>query len=165
MSHLQSVLVVYCPAPPPLSYLSPGMSSARITPVPTELTMKKDLEQTTDVKAAMYSRRPDIDLIRIVLTWAVLLYHTVLIYAPILPYYVKIYSQTIEGWHWSSLWFLISNNVWHMPMFFFLSGIRKDHSRVINILIITINFKPTLGLSSNRDTNRGYGNSELLKVR
>ena len=35
------------------------------------------------------SRRPDIDLIRVVLTWGILLYHTVLIYAPFLSYYVR----------------------------------------------------------------------------
>ena len=39
------------------------------------------------------SRRPDIDLIRVVLTWAILLYHVVLIYAPFLPYHVKISPQ------------------------------------------------------------------------
>ena len=35
------------------------------------------------------SRRPDIDIIRIVLTWGILLYHTVLIYAPYASYYVR----------------------------------------------------------------------------
>ena len=35
------------------------------------------------------SRRPDIDIIRIVLTWGILLYHTVLIYTPYLSYYVR----------------------------------------------------------------------------
>ena len=35
------------------------------------------------------SRRPDIDLVRVVLTWGILLYHTVLIYAPFLSYYVR----------------------------------------------------------------------------
>ena len=35
------------------------------------------------------SRRPDIDIIRIILTWGILLYHTVLIYTPYLSYYVR----------------------------------------------------------------------------
>ena len=35
------------------------------------------------------SRRPDIDLVRVVLTWGILLYHTVLIYAPFHSYYVR----------------------------------------------------------------------------
>ena len=130
--------------------------------------MKKDQEQSSDVRAGKFSRRPDIDLIRIVLTWAVLLYHTVLIYTPILPYYVKIYSQTIEGWHWSSLWFLISNNVWHMPMFFFLSGIRKDHLQITNILIITMlnQLLPWqgLGLLIDRDTHFCLEDSKFLTV-
>ena len=98
--------------------------------------MKKDKDQIIDVTEKKSSRRPDIDLIRIVLTWGVLLYHTVLIYAPILPYYVKVYPQFIEGWHWSSLWFLLSMNVWNMPMFFFLSGIRNDHLPIFNLYML-----------------------------
>ena len=35
------------------------------------------------------SRRPDIDLLRVSLTWAILLFHVVLIYAPFLFYYVR----------------------------------------------------------------------------
>merc|ERR1711953_1193837 len=105
--------------------------------VPIELTMKRDQEQTIGVTAKVSSRRPDIDLIRIVLTWGVLLYHTVLIYTPFLPYYVKVYPQYIEGWHWSSLWFLLSMNVWNMPMFFFLSGIRNDHLPIFNLYMLT----------------------------
>ena len=34
-------------------------------------------------------RRPDIDVIRVGLTWGILLYHVVLIYVPYIPYYVK----------------------------------------------------------------------------
>ena len=106
---------------------------------PIELAMEKDKEQedaVVTVKKA--SRRPDIDLIRIVLTWGILLYHTVLIYTPFAAYYVKIYPQYIEGWHWSSLWFIISMNVWNMPMFFFLSGIRKDHNFDDKLSMITV---------------------------
>ena len=91
---------------------------------PTELKMEKEPEQEAPVQAQKSSRRPDIDLIRIVLTWGILLYHTVLVYTPWLPYYVKVFPENIEGWHWSSLWFIISMNAWNMPMFFFLSGIR-----------------------------------------
>ena len=35
------------------------------------------------------SRRPDIDLLRVSLTWGILLFHVVLIYAPFLFYYVR----------------------------------------------------------------------------
>ena len=92
---------------------------------PTELRMEQ--ADATGVTVKKSSRRPDIDLIRIVLTWGILLYHTVLVYTPWLPYYVKVFPENIEGWHWSSLWFIISMNAWNMPMFFFLSGIRNDH--------------------------------------
>ena len=96
---------------------------------PIELRMEGDKEQQETVVAVKKSsRRPDIDLIRIVLTWGILLYHTVLIYTPWASYYVKIFPQFVEGWHYLSLWFIISMNVWNMPMFFFLSGIRKDHN-------------------------------------
>ena len=71
------------------------------------------------------SRRPDIDLIRVVLTWGILLYHVVLIYAPYAAYYVRVVPDTsVPEWHLAALWFIISMNAWNMPMFFFLSGIR-----------------------------------------
>ena len=70
------------------------------------------------------SRRPDIDLIRVVLTWGILLYHTVLIYTPEVPYYVKILPENVTTGYLVPLWFIISMNAWNMPMFFFLSGIR-----------------------------------------
>jgi len=85
-----------------------------------ELKIEEEAEQT-EVKKS--SRRPDIDLIRILLTWGILLYHTVLIYTPLLPYYLKVFPDQLEEWHWSSFWFIISMNAWNMPMFFFLSGI------------------------------------------
>ena len=87
-----------------------------------ELKMEREGEgERTEVKKS--SRRPDIDLIRIALTWGILLYHTVLIYAPYLPYYVKIVPDQVKGWHFMTGWFIISMNAWNMPMFFFLSGI------------------------------------------
>ena len=70
------------------------------------------------------SRRPDIDLIRVALTWGILLYHVVLIYTPEVPYYVKILPETVTTGYLVPLWFIISMNAWNMPMFFFLSGIR-----------------------------------------
>ena len=85
-----------------------------------ELKIEDKVEQT-EVKKS--SRRPDIDLIRILLTWGILLYHAVLIYTPSLPYYLKLLPHKMEDWHWSSFWFVISMNAWNMPMFFFLSGI------------------------------------------
>ena len=105
------------------------MESTNNKSEPIELTMEKDEEQQEAVVTVKKSsRRPDIDLIRIVLTWGILLYHTVLIYTPWIPYYVKIYPDYMDGWHGLSIWFIISMNAWNMPMFFFLSGIRKDHN-------------------------------------
>ena len=72
------------------------------------------------------SRRPDIDVIRIVLTWGILVYHTALIYGPYLSYYVRIIPDSgLDSWTMIYFYFIISMNAWNMPMFFFLSGIRK----------------------------------------
>ena len=85
----------------------------------------KDKEAaSTSAALPRLSRRPDIDLIRVVLTWGILLYHTVLIYTPDVPYYVKILPDTVTTGYLVPLWFIISMNAWNMPMFFFLSGIR-----------------------------------------
>ena len=73
------------------------------------------------------SRRPDIDVIRIVLTWGILVYHTALIYGPYFSYYVKIIPDSVDFWQIIYLWFAVSMNVWNMPMFFFLSGVRKGN--------------------------------------
>ena len=101
--------------------------------------MEKDKEQEDAVVTIRKSsRRPDIDLIRIVLTWGILLYHTVLIYTPWIPYYVKIYPDYMAGWHGLSIWFIISMNAWNMPMFFFLSGIRKDHNFDVKLSTTTV---------------------------
>ena len=45
--------------------------------------------ETAAAKPVKTNRRPDIDLVRVVLTWGILLYHTVLIYAPFHSYYVR----------------------------------------------------------------------------
>jgi len=82
-----------------------------------------DKAQSQNTEKKKSSRRPDIDLIRILLTWGILLYHVVLIYTPYLSYYERIIPETVPSWHLSLLWFVISMNAWNMPMFFFLSGI------------------------------------------
>ena len=70
------------------------------------------------------SRRPDIDVIRIVLTWGILVYHTALIYGPYLTYYVRIIPDSgVDYWTVIYIYFVTSMNAWNMPMFFFLSGI------------------------------------------
>ena len=88
---------------------------------------------TADSKEAMAtmkksSRRPDIDVIRIVLTWGILVYHTALIYGPYLSYYIRIIPDSgLDSWTMIYFYFIISMNAWNMPMFFFLSGIRKEN--------------------------------------
>ena len=77
-------------------------------------------------------RRPDIDVIRIVLTWAILLFHTALIFSPRAWYYVKIVPEHVPSWHLLGSWLTASMDVWQMPMFFFLSGIRSVYSEFNN---------------------------------
>ena len=63
-------------------------------------------------------RRPDIDILRIILTWSVLLYHV-----------TEAYSQNGKSFGWtqgekyvSDFWITFMD-IWQMPMFFFLSGV------------------------------------------
>ena len=46
----------------------------------------KEGASTSTTTLPRLSRRPDIDLIRVVLTWGILLYHTVLVYTPYARY-------------------------------------------------------------------------------
>ena len=86
----------------------------------------KEAQAVSAVKKS--SRRPDIDVIRIVLTWGILVYHTALIYSPYFSYYLKIIPDTgVDSWTIIYVYFVSSMNVWNMPMFFFLSGIRKGN--------------------------------------
>ena len=86
---------------------------------------KDEIIQTVgSVQSPPPARRPDIDVIRIVLTWLILLYHTVQIYLPQIGFFVGIHSENSPGLIMAGVGFIISMNVWNMPMFFFLSGIR-----------------------------------------
>ena len=85
---------------------------------------KVDTNVNTNKCTKKSKRRPDIDVIRIVLTWAILLFHTALIYSPLAWYYVKIVPDHVPPWHLLGSWFTATMDVWQMPMFFFLSGIR-----------------------------------------
>ena len=53
-------------------------STASLAPAPTESTEPRKSK-----------RQPEIDVIRVGLTWGILLYHVVLIYIPWINYYVK----------------------------------------------------------------------------
>ena len=92
-----------------------------------EATAIPESKEATVATIKKSSRRPDIDVIRIVLTWGILVYHTALIYGPYFGYYVKIIPDTVDYWQIIYIWFAVSMNVWNMPMFFFLSGVRKGN--------------------------------------
>merc|ERR1712183_292476 len=84
---------------------------------------KDEIAQTVEYSQSPPARRPDIDVIRIVLTWSILLYHTVQIYLPQIGFFVGIHAEGSQGLIMAGVGFIISMNVWNMPMFFFLSGI------------------------------------------
>ena len=67
-------------------------------------------------------RRPDVDIIRVSLTWAILFFHTTVAFAPALTWYVK--SSTDWSWNaYVSICVVTFMDVWQMPLFFFLSGV------------------------------------------
>jgi hypothetical protein len=78
------------------------------------------------------TRRPDIDIIIIGVTWCILLFHTCLVYAPLTGYYVmfpETDSKPIaeDKFTFIPIGYLIQGfigfmHAWNMPMFFFLSG-------------------------------------------
>ena len=79
------------------------------------------------------SRRPDIDILNIIVTWLILLYHVVIIYSPYLTYYVKdpdlpTTDPGLDSPYFYALVYIIFNNTWNMPLFFFLSGVSSYFS-------------------------------------
>ena len=59
------------------------------TVLPLGVTMDDTSVNVEKASRHRGSRRPDIDLLRVSLTWGILLFHVVLIYAPFLFYYVR----------------------------------------------------------------------------
>ena len=105
-----------------------------------DMESKNGIQNNSTQTQTAIRRRPDIDLIRIVLTWSILLYHTVQIYLPQIGFFVGIHSESQEGLVMAGVGFIISMNVWNMPMFFFLSGIRfsREHSQSMSHIYICI---------------------------
>ena len=68
-------------------------------------------------------RLPGIDIIRVSLTWGILLFHASAVYSPAAPYYVKSFGWSTDFFTYLSFTWLMFMDVWQMPMFFFLSGI------------------------------------------
>ena len=73
-------------------------------------------------------RLPAIDLIRVSLTWGILLFHTAGAYAPLTGYYVKSFGWSSDVFYYLSITWVIFMDVWQMPMFFFLSGVSAFHA-------------------------------------
>ena len=67
-------------------------------------------------------RRPDIDILRVSLTWGILFFHATVAYAPHPSYYIKSYGWPPGLDYLSTAWVSFMD-VWQMPMFFFLSGV------------------------------------------
>ena len=95
-------------------------------------TSKKVFHFNSDPRQFMNSF-PEVNkmktFLRIVLTWSILLYHTVQIYLPQIGFFVGIHSENSDGWIMAGVGFIISMNVWNMPMFFLLSGIRDSEHK------------------------------------
>ena len=73
-------------------------------------------------------RLSGIDIVRVSLTWGVLLFHTSAVYAPIAGYYVKSIGWSNDTFYYLSITLVMFMNVWQMPMFFFLSGVSAFHA-------------------------------------
>ena len=67
-------------------------------------------------------RRPDVDVLRVALTWSILLFHTTVAHAPVSDWYVKSFGWS-PGADWVSIGWVLFMDIWQMPMFFFLSGV------------------------------------------
>jgi len=80
-------------------------------------------ERNRSATIAPPPRLPGIDIIRVSLTWGILLFHTSLAYAPAAGYYVKSFGWSNDFFTYLSLTWFLFMDVWQMPMFFFLSGI------------------------------------------
>ena len=85
------------------------------------------LQKPNQKQSKATARRPDIDVLNIIVTWLILLYHVVIVYCPYIPYYVKDVNIPAEpgpdSGYFYALVYIIFNNAWNMPLFFFLAGV------------------------------------------
>ena len=80
-------------------------------------------------KATPASRLPGIDMIRVCLTWGILLFHTSKAYSVTSGWYISAYSDSSNKVLRQLPGYLASfMDVWQMPMFFFLSGVSAFHA-------------------------------------
>ena len=85
---------------------------------------KMEVEMATEKPKPVIKppRRPDVDLMRIILTWSILLFHITVAYTPKEEYYIKSFGWSLGADYVSYFW-IIFQDIWQMPMFFFLSGV------------------------------------------
>ena len=85
-------------------------------------------EEVEKAKKLALEHRPDIDFMRVAITWEILLFHVVIVYTPI-PYYLHPPggTWTQPGWEWAMGYVLFADS-WHMMYFFFLSGVSSYFS-------------------------------------
>jgi len=80
--------------------------------------------ESNSVALPLPPRLPAIDIIRICLTWGILLYHTAWVYAPFgTRFYVKAHEWSNDLFYYLPIAWMRFMDVWQMPMFFFLSGV------------------------------------------
>ena len=83
-------------------------------------------------KATPASRLPGIDLIRVTLTWGILLFHTSVAYSNNGGWYISAPFDSSNDVLYYLRWILEGwtgfMDVWQMPMFFFLSGVSAFHA-------------------------------------
>ena len=104
----------------------------------TNIFQSKGKEEPTKI-----TRRPDIDMLSVIITWVVLLTHTVMAYTPIVASYypvmdpnlpsvninnITVLSEIDSPDDYGFMIYLLFVNTWIMPIFFFLSGVNSYFS-------------------------------------
>ena len=110
--------------------LQPRLPNVDLIPSssPTLLAPEAEVAGNDSEAVAVPARLPAIDLLRVALTWGILLFHTAAAYAPVTNYYVKSFGWSSNVSYYLSITWVIFMDVWQMPMFFFLSGVSSFHA-------------------------------------
>ena len=92
-------------------------------------TLTMEYENSPETKAVSKARLPGIDLVRISLTWLILLYHTRCAYSATNNWVIsnklhpesEVVKTIVDAW----IGFM---DIWQIPIFFFLSGLFAFHA-------------------------------------
>ena len=91
------------------------------------LTFFKFIKNEPKQPSSLTLRRPDIDILNIVMTWLILVFHATMVYCPVLSYRVKDPNAlNTAGTESASFYYLVFYhfmNAWNMPLFFFIAGV------------------------------------------